>query len=636
VVRVLVWAPALMQALAPMALSSQPAPSAAAAAQAAGVAVLTPRDTAGMGAWRRYEDIAHGVLVQQRDMTGVSAGVMPYLSNLVRGTAVDMVDDPLFVLSRPKLKQVLENGLQVIDPPTGADDLAAAERAFRQFRDASPSNRVAWRHVFMAVAEHSDWSLLESEARQAIAADAAHVDARLVLGLALVRQQKFAGADSAFADARRRMPAAEWSAFASVQRMLQPRAYATAQRFPDSVAVAGMSPAQVAYWDTHFWQVADPRAMSSLNAARLEFFARMSYADLRFAYDAPGLRGADSDRGRVHVRYGPPDAMYRVGDTLFWVYRNGTVFRFVGLNTGRVRFPPRELRTVEDSIFVNAPYSWESMPLVRNTVPMRARAARFRAGADSQDVVIAAAIPVVSLVGQSDLAGALPIDVQLDVIDPQSRVTMAERRRSSVNVERLPVAINGTWLRRLGRGHHLVRLQAEQADVERSANALLDADVDSTSGFGMSDLLLGTGARGSGTNAPARWRDVSIAPTVGVITWSTPLSFVWETYELRPDSAGVRFRTDVELQRTFSGDIKGMVARVGALVRDYVLQDRTGTGRVSVSYDQTRATTAIATDYLSLNLSGQSTGTYRLTVTVTDLVTGQRVSRQAAFTLTKD
>lgn len=65
-----------------------------------------------------------------------------------------------------------------------------------------------------------------------------------------------------------------------------------------------------------FWAGRDPRFLTEANERELEHYARLVYADLHFGEEKLNLRGWDSDRGRVYVRYGQPRAMYYMSNSV--------------------------------------------------------------------------------------------------------------------------------------------------------------------------------------------------------------------------------------------------------------------------------------------------------------------------------
>lgn len=82
-----------------------------------------------------------------------------------------------------------------------------------------------------------------------------------------------------------------------------------------------------------FWKRRDPTPDTPENEFRDEFFARVRYADEQFSILGPGWR---SDRGRVYIKYGPPDQVESRPMNLdtpayeIWTYlRDGRQFMFV-------------------------------------------------------------------------------------------------------------------------------------------------------------------------------------------------------------------------------------------------------------------------------------------------------------------
>ena len=536
---------------------------------------------------------------------------------------------------RQDIAQYYEENVIKVSPPSGAEKLAYAFRAFNDAVVASPANELARRHQLMVMAEKSDWVGITSATQRAIASDSNDRQAWLARGIAMQRLERYADASVAFSNGMRLMSDGEQAAFASLSRLLTPNRYANTSRFPDSVTYSKLDAAGRYKWDALYWRLADPRARTSVNEAFLEFLARVAYADLRFSYEELDVLGSSSDRGRIYIRFGPPDRVY--GPDNVWTYRNGRVFRFKpGLTFANAFFSEAEKRTVEDSLLIVDPNGWENMPLVRNTWPMRIRVSRFRAGTDSMDAVITAAIPVHTFLADAELNGTFPIEIQLDVNDSASRVFGRELRKTTVSKDSLPIGINGTWVRRLGRGLNIVRVDAEQVDVDRAASATSEAAVDELSGFGMSDILFGTNPMRASGKDPLRWRDVSIAPNTGTFKWNEPLGLVWETYDLGISEGNSKYRTRITLERTFKSSLKGFIARIAANVKNIIEQDGRGTGRVSVTYDQLRPTGTVVTDFLSISLTGAVPGPYRVEIEVLDLVTGKSVKRASDFVLVPD
>jgi len=607
--------------------------------------VLT--DQLGMSDWVSYDNVAHRALEKSPDevqnfATQRAEAAPP--ATMVQGERSAVAQNTANPFTsgarRGEWDAFVRDRLSPVTPATGEADFVAALRKFREAVALDSANAEAQRHVYMALADHRSWNDLLQEANRKLRSDAEDIDALLARGLATAWLEDYEAAAASFAEALQLMPPAQRAAFTNVKRVLAPSVMDKSARFADSVKWNAMSPEERRRQETLFWNLVDPRASTRTNEAMVEFYARVAYADLRFGSVEYRVRGADSPRGDTWVRYGPPDRIYslpRMGYTeIIWLYElRKLVFVFrMRSEFGTANYAIEDLSI--DSLHAERPVDWDNMKLARRTWPMRARVARFRAGADSVDAVITATVPVRSFLEGAELAGALPISVQLDVHDPQARIVGREVRRLTVSPDSLPIGLNGAWVRRIGRGPNVVRIDAEQADVGRAASAQVDAVVDTSSGFGMSDLLLGTNPQRAGTRDPVRWRDVSIAPTTGAFPWSQAIGVVWEAYDLTPQDGNVRYKVSLRLARTFQSGVKGFIARIAAYTKNVIERDGSGTGSVQVEYEQSRPAGPIITDFLSVNLKGSVTGTYRLTIEIHDLVSKRSTQRTTTFDLTPD
>lgn len=92
-------------------------------------------------------------------------------------------------------------------------------------------------------------------------------------------------------------------------------------------------------WIRQFWQKRDPTAGTPRNEAQEDFYRRIAEANRRFreggAAEIPGWR---TDRGRIFIRYGPPDEELnrpQAGSTrpyVVWKYSRGRALKYVFLD----------------------------------------------------------------------------------------------------------------------------------------------------------------------------------------------------------------------------------------------------------------------------------------------------------------
>ncbi len=605
-------------------------------------------DGIGMFYWRDYDNNNHRALVKAAEVIGATDKPLkptdPARTGPARGDPTAAIASAMATpdrVYRDDYGAYYRDRLSLVQPVTGEAEYVRALQKFTDAVAADPGNATARRHLYMALAEKNAWADLLRETDRALRVNEDDIDAWLARGIAASAQQDYDNAAGAFDNGLKRMSGRDRASFTSIKRLLSPSSNGLTRRFADALQWDSLPDSERRRQETLFWNLADPRASTRVNEALMEYYARVAYADLRFGSEEYRIRGADSDRGKVWVRYGPPTDIYSVpGDlsqtSIIWVYdRPSLAYVFVMRPTFGTAYVPFG-DTSADSIKTENPVGWGNLPLVRRTWPMRMRAARFRSSADSMDVVVTATVPVRSFLEGADLAGPMPIHVQLDVHDPSARIVGRELRKVTVSSDSLPVGINGTWVRRLGRGANVVRIDADQPDVNRAASNAIDTPIDTTSGFGISDLLLGTNPQRVGSTDPARWRDISIAPTTGVFPWAQSVGVVWELYDLAPADGSVKYRVNLHLQRTFATSLKGFVARIAAYSKNVMERNGSGTGTVAVAYDQSRPASAIVADFVSVNLDGSVPGTYKLTIEIEDLVSKRITRRTTTFDLTRN
>ncbi len=113
------------------------------------------------------------------------------------------------------------------------------------------------------------------------------------LGLAHYRTGNMEAADRSFETAFRYMNPNEQGAYGDLSYLLpqdEERRYEQ-----DPVLYA-----------SRYWTSKDPRYLTTFNERRLEHYARLTYADLLYGAPDVDLRGWDTERGRILVRYGQP------------------------------------------------------------------------------------------------------------------------------------------------------------------------------------------------------------------------------------------------------------------------------------------------------------------------------------------
>lgn len=581
-------------------------------------------DMAGMAAWRSYDALANRGLP-----SGMSKVQLENSNNWNRKNARDYVNS---IASK-------------IEPPTGDNDHATALAMFSKAVAADSSNLRYSRHLYMAYAERKKWQDLATVA--ALRANQFPLDfqAQLALGLAHHRLADEKQATRAFDSAFVLMDDAEASRLKNLVRILRPRAIAAQKgQIGDAASWSRLAPTQREGLEAMFWMMSDPLSLTQENEFRLEFLSRVVFADFRWTIDELNLRGADTDRGDVYVRYGPPDFEMTIpgsstdtrtrldgGVTLVWDYDSKLTFFFdlqPGFATGRLSlFDRNYVENVKDAV----PVSFANVPVSRllDTIPIRI--ARFRSGADSSDAVIAARVPIDSLIKTNSL-DRVPVDIDLRIFDQYVKVRGMESDQSTFSRDSSNAPIDRVWTRRVGPGINVVRVEALQADSKRGARAMTRLDPAENVGFGMSDVLLGNKPElRSGVAVPSRWRDIAITPSVGSYARGSSLGLLWEMYDLVPKDGQTKYRVAITVERADRDGVTGFSLRVLDNLGRAVGRAQQSRDRFTISFDRQGSALPVLVEYLSLDMTQAPSGGYRLRVDVTDLANQKKTARITEF-----
>ncbi len=581
-------------------------------------------DMAGMAAWRSYDALANRGLP-----SGMSKVQLENNNNWNRKNARDYVNS---IASK-------------IEPPTGDSDHATALGYFSRAVAADSSNLRYSRHLFMAYAERKKWQDLATVATRRASQFPLDFQAQLALGLAYHRLANEKGATQAFDSAFVLMDEAEANRLKNLARILRPRAPKELKgQIGDSASWGKLPSSQRDGLESMFWMMSDPLALTQENEFRLEFLSRVVFADFRWTIDEMDLRGADTDRGDVYVRYGPPDFEMTIpgsttdtrtrldgGVTLVWDYDNKLTFFFdlqPGFATGRLSlFDRNYVETLRDAI----PVSFANVPAARllDTIPIRIT--RFRSGADSSDAVIAARVPIDSLV-RADTRDRVPVDVDLRIFDQFVNVRGMESDQLTFARDSVHAPLDRAWTRRLGPGINVVRVEALQADSKRGARAMSRLDPATNAGFGMSDVLLGSKPelRG-GITRPSRWRDIEITPNAGSLARGSAIGLLWEMYDLVPRDGSTKYRVAITVERKDRMGATGFAVRVLDNLGRAVGRTQQSRDRFTIAFDRQGSALPVVVEYLSLDMTQSPSGGYRLRVEVTDLANQKKTARNTEF-----
>jgi GWxTD domain-containing protein len=572
----------------------------------------------GYGHWRRYDGLVNRriELSPGAAVRTISAALQP-----MSGTGNfenEMGEDPQ--LSLKAVRERIEESTQPLPPSvTGEGDYREAEKLFREAVESAPQHPRAFRALAMVLAERDRWQELREVTETQLSKIPWDPYAWMAMGLATYKLGETKLAAAAYDSAFTFLAPDEAARLDRLERVM---------RSSDSSSLANASPAQRAATGSLYWLYADPLWSRDGNETRLEFLARVTFAEFRWTVWDLGIKGADTDRGDIYIRYGPPALLAAFGSTsayvsevsTVWVYDSGLLFSFIGSTAfGTAR------TSVDDKFMVERmtaamPVRWDNLASITvDSLP--SRPVRFRGGVDSVDVVITSLAPVAAIAASAPTPGKL---VRSDWWLLQNATIVVERDSvlDSGNGARV-------WSARVGPGTFVSRVEASVDDgtvAARSATPLViepSSDEFPLRGFGLSDVLLASAVTPRG--AGASWRDFDVTPSVGTFARDASLGLVWEMYDLgaREGSAQYTFTLTIKRERGTAGRITARVlgSVAGAAGID-MREDQT-----TISFDRTVGHAPTLADHLSIALGDTPAGVYTLTLEIADKVSGLKAAR---------
>jgi GWxTD domain-containing protein len=584
-------------------------------------------NAAGRGAWRRYEPLANRSMVQDN-----------------RPVDLTILTIPLPPTRRDAYIDYLRSIAKRIEPPAGEGDYQAALNHFQRALEANPTNQRIARDVYMALGEKSRWQELLVLAGDRSRRYPFDHQAQLARGLAANRLGRGQEAQAAFDSALVLMDEAERGRMTALSRILRPTAYTEELRASRGVVTTAddferLPTAQRQAMADLYWLVADPLALTPDNEYRNEYLARFTWADLRWTIEETGVRGADTDRGDVFIRFGPPTEEMTIagnssgdtmgaGVTIVWFYDRNLAFFFDLMPGYRSAYTAPVDKPYTDRLKFLVPVRWANLPSTHGVDTIPLRITRFRGGGDSMDVVIAGKIPVDSMLRGVPM-DRVPLDIDLRIFDPYARVHRADSARVWVMFDSLRAPLPRSWVRRVGPGLNILRVEALQADTRRAARTIARIEEDHTRGFGMSDLLLGSAPELKGDAIPRGWRDVHTSPSSGTFSHSQ-VGLVWELYELAAQDGQARYQIELTVERVTKGLARFTASIVDGLGRTLGREQR-GVNDIRLSFARVVPAAPLIVEYLTVNLVNAAPGEYRLQVTTIEHETQRRASRTTSF-----
>lgn len=201
----------------------------------------------------------------------------------------------VFLADRFDVDQLEEQGVPVLDLSGRAQ--YAYEHAITHLEGAlesDPLRHSVYRQLMKIYALKGEYAAAREMLDDMYASFPEDPSTWLYLGLAQAYGSDPQGAASSFETALQYMDSEEKTVFETLSLLLLPQEEEFYEEDPVTYA-------------SRFWTSKDPRYLTPWNERKIEHYARLVYADLLYGSEALELRGWDTERGHILVRYGPPE-----------------------------------------------------------------------------------------------------------------------------------------------------------------------------------------------------------------------------------------------------------------------------------------------------------------------------------------
>lgn len=534
----------------------------------------------------------------------------------------------------------------------GADERRRMVQAYLTAVETDPTHVHALSRLLLALADDGDWESYLDHARRGVESNPGQARVHLWLSLGLHRSGQAEEAAEAVARGLNLLPVS------SRRHYTDPLALLTEE---DSARMAELQQERRGSIERLVWAKSDPLWLTETNERWLEHVARVVYADLKFAPEEGGLQGSETDAGRIYVRYGPPRALWAVrrdksketdeiqmqhaldvmeacaravtaadgascvaaegaarhsvhggGRWIFWSYardRPGFVFTR-DLRMSNLRFMQSAYsETYAEEVRARLPSIYE--PFARK-LDMPHQLVRFK---DAVETYMR--VPLDELVSEesdSVQVGAFFVDAEYGKSYEWTTVLPARPKAVPVMVRTaLPVGYFDYSLEAYDpRGEAVVRARGSVVTQSYVADTLA-----------LSDLLV-VDRMAPPTEPVVAREDLALRGSPDLtFEEGDPVGLYWETYGLRTADGYARYEVSIEVRDSRE---RNLVVRVlGALAGVFGRAGREGTS-VTWTREAWIGSRDRSLDWVELGELPQ--GSYRIVVTIRDLVSGTRADSE--------
>lgn len=510
------------------------------------------------------------------------------------------------------------------------------ESTYQRLKAISPDYKDVSRQYALLAYEGRDWDRMIELAHEFILEQPGNREAYLLLGLAYLRKGNYARAHELFGVFREHLLPEELNYFEHFDQFLS----AAEQEIIDQ-----MSPTERSEFHYKFWTSRDPFFLTDYNERELEHLGRVAEASLLFGNPVKNINGWETDRGLIWVRYGPPNQQLneineRGMETSLWWYYDDFTFRFYEfpVGSGNIKFYyasylPFE-RVAQD---IQKEYKDQFRMIIRGkkfNVPHLIADFRGEGGQTRVEVCYGVPLHELSCVPYSDQS-AVSVKQGLFLFNEDWNEEYSEQKTIEFPSSSIPdsgIQHIAPVLHRLqvepGMHFVIIEMLDDSSGNIGSVRKGLDVESYAYDSLQISDVLLAEKVDIQESASSASADIVGYTPRV-TRTYGKPepLFIYFEVYNLWTDTGTGKtaFQVDYIIQRQQEEEPSSILSAIGSLFRRHKDTSRLSE---SVEYSGRESEEKL---YLEVDTGTLLSGTYRLSLHVTDQIATHSVQKQSEF-----
>jgi len=524
-----------------------------------------------------------------------------------------------------------------------------AVNAFSEVLEIDPDNKVALHNLSILALDAKMIDKFIDYQKMILENKPDDKDAHLFLGYGYHKQSKDELALMEYKKAESLMQSDERAVFESIEYIVP----------SDEIkGFKNLASAEKSEFERIFWKQKDPLFLSEYNERLLEHYSRVAYANLKFGIEAKNIPGWKTDRGKIYIRYGPPNRAVRMraeyeekrfqdtetmeipdlGPTEVWYYdgfslafadQNATGDFRLGANT---RFPGVNFPEIAKETYKEKPEIYEPQ-FPGKIFNFDYYTASFRGDNGKSLVEVYYALPVndLNLQKEKDYKTTTFREGIFFFDDKWNEVNKSIIRRKTLLSQEIDPKWNfyliGQNQLEIEPGEYNFAIEFQEESVKNTGGYRQKLKVDSYP-FGelkMSDIVLASSIDTLIEDSRYPQHGLRIIPNPIKIFHKEQLMHIYfEIYNLmiNPEQ-----KTDFKVEYKISTELetKPLISRIFSNIGKLVgmtegKQDITA----SYEYEGSNPTEEIN---LSIDMSATKVGVYTLTITITDLNSNKKVSK---------